>query len=148
MPLCSRTTAAGSLTSTSHTCPLVPPLSAFRDRLTQLRDPHELTSSAQPPLKTLYDVNQHAPHVLRQSGFSVFLDGGVRHGTDVLKAMCLGADAVGLGRPFIYAAAAWGPEGVEKACMLLEEEIEIGMKLLGVTRLDQLGPEYLDTSKL
>lgn len=105
-------------------------------------------TSAQPPLKTLYDVNQHAPHVIGKRNFSIFLDGGVKHGTDVLKALCLGANAVGLGRPFIYAAAGWGSEGVEKACMLLEEEIEIGMKLLGVTRLDQLGPEYLDTSKL
>lgn len=129
--------------------------SAFLSHIPSHRDPNyhipekaKLTGSAQPPLKTLYDVNQHAPHVLGQKGFSVFLDGGVRHGTDVLKALCLGANAVGLGRPFIYAAAGWGSEGVEKACMLLEEEIEIGMKLLGVTRLDQLGPEYLDTSKL
>ncbi|KAL1413526.1 hypothetical protein Q8F55_001300 [Vanrija albida] len=103
---------------------------------------------AQPPLKTLYDVNQHAPDTLRQPNFSVFLDGGVRHGTDVLKALCLGAKAVGLGRPAIHAVSAYGSEGVEKMVMILQEEIDIGMKLLGVTRVDQLGPEYLDTSKL
>lgn len=81
----------------------------------------------------------------------------------MLKALCLGARAVGLGRPFIYAATGWGAEGVEKAVMsepkslrsnksklitVLQEEMEIGMKLLGVTRLDQLGPQYLDCSRL
>ncbi|WOO77062.1 (S)-mandelate dehydrogenase, mitochondrial [Vanrija pseudolonga] len=103
---------------------------------------------AQPPLKTLYDVHQHAPDTLHQPNFSVFLDGGIRHGTDVLKALCLGAKAVGLGRPAIHAVSAYGSEGVEKMIMILQEEIDIGMKLLGVTSVDQLGPEYLDTSKL
>lgn len=41
----------------------------------------------------------------------------MRRGSDVLKALCLGASGVGLGRPFIYAAAGWGPEGVEKLVM-------------------------------
>lgn len=70
---------------------------------------------AQPALKTLYEVNKNAPQVLGRKNFAVFLDGGVRNGTDVLKALCLGASAVGLGRPFIYAATGWGSEGVEKA---------------------------------
>jgi L-lactate dehydrogenase (cytochrome) len=72
---------------------------------------------AEAPLKTLADVNKYAPGVLKADKFSVFLDGGVRHGTDVLKALCLGAKGVGLGRPFIYAATGWGAEGVEKLCM-------------------------------
>jgi L-lactate dehydrogenase (cytochrome) len=103
---------------------------------------------AQPPMKVLYEVNKNAPQVLHRKNFNIFLDGGVRHGTDVLKALCLGATAVGLGRPFIYAATGWGSDGVEKAVELLEEEITIGMQLLGVTRVDQLGPQYLDTSKI
>jgi L-lactate dehydrogenase (cytochrome) len=54
---------------------------------------------------------------LGQPDFSVFIDGGIRRGTDVLKALCLGANAVGLGRPFIYAGTGWGSDGVEKIIM-------------------------------
>ncbi|KAI9635394.1 L-mandelate dehydrogenase [Dioszegia hungarica] len=104
--------------------------------------------TAASPLKTLYDLHQNRPDLLHKAGLEVYIDGGITRGTDVLKALCLGARAVGLGRPFIYAATGWGSEGVEKAVMILQEEMDIGMKLLGVTRLDQLGPEYLDCSKL
>lgn len=44
----------------------------------------------------------------------VFIDGGIRRGTDVIKALCLGAKAVGLGRPFLYANAVWGEDGVRR----------------------------------
>ena len=71
--------------------------------------------SAQAPLETLRDIGLHAEHLIGRDDFQIFLDGGVRRGTDVLKAVALGANAVGLGRPFIYAATCWGPEGVEKA---------------------------------
>nr|XP_031859814.1 uncharacterized protein CI109_004662 [Kwoniella shandongensis]KAA5526886.1 hypothetical protein CI109_004662 [Kwoniella shandongensis] len=103
---------------------------------------------ANPPLKTLHDLNVHSPSSIHQPDFQIFVDGGIRHGTDILKALCLGANAVGLGRPFIYAATGWGSDGVERAVQILKEELEIGMILLGVTRLDQLGPEYVDVSKL
>jgi L-lactate dehydrogenase (cytochrome) len=73
--------------------------------------------SADPPLKTLHDLNHYSPGTLEEKDFQVFVDGGIRRGTDILKALCLGASAVGLGRPFIYAATGWGPEGVEKAIM-------------------------------
>lgn len=79
--------------------------------------PSPTNRSANAPLKTLYDVRQNAPHLLGRSDFSVFIDGGIRRGTDVLKALCLGANAVGLGRPFIYAGTGWGSEGVEKTIM-------------------------------
>jgi L-lactate dehydrogenase (cytochrome) len=51
--------------------------------------------------------------------FEVFVDGGVRRATDVLKAVALGATAVGLGRPFVYAFSAYGPEGVDHALNIL-----------------------------
>lgn len=60
-------------------------------------------------------MNKYAPEILKDPKFQVFIDGGVRRGADVLKALCLGASAVGLGRPFIYAAATHGADGVEKA---------------------------------
>jgi len=74
----------------------------------------------------------------------VFMDGGVRRGTDVLKAVALGAKAVGLGRPLLYAQSGYGEAGVARAIQILEDEIHRGMQLLGVTSLDQLTPEMVD----
>ncbi|HYD24047.1 MAG TPA: alpha-hydroxy acid oxidase [Croceibacterium sp.] len=73
----------------------------------------------------------------------VILDGGVRRGTHVLKALSLGAKAVAGGRLYLYALAAAGQPGVERALGLLEAEIVRGMKLMGVTRVDQLGRDNL-----
>ncbi|KAG9118400.1 Cytochrome b2, mitochondrial precursor [Ceratobasidium sp. 392] len=58
-------------------------------------------------------------------------------------ALCLGAKAVGLGRPFLYANAAWGEEGVRRTVQIMREEIETGMRLLGVTRIEDLKPEHV-----
>lgn len=80
--------------------------------------------------------------------FDVFVDGGIRRGTDVVKALCLGAKGVGLGRPFLYANSAYGKEGVQKAIDILNFEIEMTMRFLGVTSIKQLGPEFLDTSNI
>jgi 4-hydroxymandelate oxidase len=68
----------------------------------------------------------------------VYLDGGVRRGTDILAAVALGARAVFVGRPIVYALAAGGQAGVARALELLSAEIARDMALLGVTRLDQL----------
>jgi len=73
----------------------------------------------------------------------VLLDSGIRRGTDVLKALALGADFVFIGRPFLYAAAVGGEAGVLHAAKLLQEEVQRDMALLGVTSVDQLGPEYI-----
>ena len=64
-------------------------------------------------IRTLLEIRTFAPEVLRQ--MEVYLDGGVTRGTDVIKALCLGARGVGLGRPFMYALTAYGTEGVCKA---------------------------------
>jgi len=73
----------------------------------------------------------------------VMLDSGVRRGTDVLKALALGADFVFVGRPFLYAAAVGSDAGVLHAAKLLQEEVQRDMALLGVSSVDQLGPEHL-----
>lgn len=73
----------------------------------------------------------------------VMLDSGVRRGTDVLKALALGADFVFLGRPFIYAAAIAGEAGVAHAYRLLAEEIDRDMALLGITALSKLSGSHL-----
>jgi 4-hydroxymandelate oxidase len=68
----------------------------------------------------------------------VLMDGGVRRGTDVLKALALGAKGVLIGRPFLYALAVGGEDAVIRMLALLREEIEVSMTLLGVRRLSGL----------
>ncbi|QCQ92761.1 alpha-hydroxy acid oxidase [Rhodococcus sp. SGAir0479] len=62
----------------------------------------------------------------------VLLDGGIRRGTDVIKALALGADAVLVGRPCLYGTAVAGDRGVEHVLTILRQEIERGLTLLGV----------------
>src|SRR6187551_2137403 len=68
----------------------------------------------------------------------VIMDGGIQRGTHVLKALSLGAKAVGVGRFYLYPLAAAGQAGVERALGLMRAEIERGMKLMGCTAIDQL----------
>jgi len=76
-------------------------------------------------------------------GMAVMLDSGVRRGTDVLKALALGAQFVFLGRPFLYAAAIGGAAGVERAIDLLRQEIDRDMALLGITGLAEMKRDLL-----
>jgi L-lactate dehydrogenase (cytochrome) len=71
----------------------------------------------------------------------VLFDGGVRRGTDVLKAMALGARFVFIGRPLLYAAAVGGAEGVGHAIALMKGELDRDLALLGIDRPDSLGPD-------
>ena len=73
----------------------------------------------------------------------VICDGGVRRGTHVLKALAQGATAASGGRLYLYALAAAGQPGVEHALALLSDEIERGMRLMGVTRAEQLNRDML-----
>lgn len=73
----------------------------------------------------------------------IICDGGVRRGTHALKALCAGATAVSGGRLYLYALAAAGQTGVEQALAILKDEIERGMKLMGVTSVNQLTADRL-----
>ncbi len=68
----------------------------------------------------------------------VILDGGIRRGTDVLKALALGATACMTGRPFLYGLAAGGPAGVERAFEILAGEIRRDMMLAGCPNIASL----------
>jgi L-lactate dehydrogenase (cytochrome) len=68
----------------------------------------------------------------------VMMDGGIQRGTHILKALSLGAKAVGLGRYYLYPLAAAGQPGVERALGQLRAELERGMKLMGCTSISQL----------
>ncbi|MEE4338582.1 alpha-hydroxy acid oxidase [Erythrobacter sp.] len=73
----------------------------------------------------------------------IICDGGVRRGTHALKALCAGANAASGGRLYLYALAAAGQDGVERALSILKDEIERGMRLMGVTSVDQLTQDRL-----
>jgi 4-hydroxymandelate oxidase len=73
----------------------------------------------------------------------VYLDGGVRRGTDVPKALALGARAVFVGRPALWGLAVDGPEGVRRVMEVLWEELELAMILAGMPDLESIGPELL-----
>ena len=73
----------------------------------------------------------------------VICEGGIRRGTHVLKALSLGAKACSGGRMYLYALAAGGQKGVEKAISNLKNEIERDMKLMGVTNIDELSRKNL-----
>lgn len=84
------------------------------------------------PLCVLPAIVQACPEI------PVMLDGGIRRGSDVLKALALGARFVFVGRPFAYAAAVGGEAGVSQAIGLLAQEISRNMAMLGINGLDEL----------
>jgi isopentenyl diphosphate isomerase/L-lactate dehydrogenase-like FMN-dependent dehydrogenase len=78
---------------------------------------------------------------------TIIIDGGFYHGTDILKAIALGADAVGLGRLYGFGLAAFGQAGVKRTLEILEEEILNAMALLGITTLAELSTDYIHPAK-
>ena len=73
----------------------------------------------------------------------VYMDGGVRRGTDVIKALALGARAVLVGRPILWGLAANGTEGVEHVLEILRKELEVSMTLAGCPDLKSITPELI-----
>ncbi|KAH7232693.1 L-lactate dehydrogenase [Fusarium solani] len=101
--------------------------------------------TAQPAILTLLEINIHCPEVLER--MDVFIDGGIRRGTDILKAICLGASAVCLGRPILHALT-YGQNGIEHALNILKEELEVAMQLCGIKSLNEAHPGLLNTAAL
>jgi L-lactate dehydrogenase (cytochrome) len=77
---------------------------------------------------------------------TVLMDGGIRSGQDVVKALALGAKAVMLGRAWAYGLAARGERGVTEVLRLLERELAVTMTLLGVERVGEIGPGAVEES--
>lgn len=73
----------------------------------------------------------------------IIIDGGFRRGTDIYKALALGADAVGIGRPYCWGLGGFGQAGVERILDLLQRELLITMRGSGTPTLDSIGPEYI-----
>lgn len=93
------------------------------------------------PLRALPGVKAEA------GSMTVMMDSGIRRGTDVLKALALGAQFVFVGRPFLYAAVVAGDEGVAHAIKLLREEIDRDMALIGIPSLAQMRPQRLTAAR-
>ena len=95
-------------------------------------DPAPASIEALPPIKAA--VGDRLP---------VMLDSGVRRGSDIIIARCLGADFVFVGRATLYGVAAAGLAGAARALDILREEIDITLGLIGCPRFDDLGPDFL-----
>jgi len=101
--------------------------------------------AAPPALETLLEIRRYCPHVLEQC--DVLLDGSVRRGSHIVKALALGAKACGVGRPALYSLV-FGEPGVRKMGDILQAEIESNMRLVGVSSVDQLGPRFVNAKRL
>lgn len=120
--------------------------------------------TAPPAVHTLLEIRKYCPEVF--SMVEVWVDGGIKRGTDVIKALCLGAKGVGIGRAALFGLGAGGRLGVErvfesKPCpfsvtdtpalgninkpgpLVLKAEMETCMRLLGVEKVDELGPRFV-----
>ncbi|CCD24784.1 FMN-dependent alpha-hydroxy acid dehydrogenase NDAI_0D04710 [Naumovozyma dairenensis CBS 421] len=103
---------------------------------------------SRPPIELLAEAMPILKEKQLDDKLELYVDGGIRRGTDVLKALCLGAKGVGLGRPFLYANSCYGKDGVQRAIEMLTEELEMSMRLLGVTSIKDLSSDLLDLTNL
>jgi isopentenyl diphosphate isomerase/L-lactate dehydrogenase-like FMN-dependent dehydrogenase len=99
--------------------------------------------TAPPAVHTLLEIRKYCPEVFDR--VEVWVDGGVKRGTDVVKALCLGARGVGIGRGALFGLGAGGKEGVARVLEILKAETETCMRLLGVDRIDQLGLQHVSS---
>ncbi|KUJ22535.1 uncharacterized protein LY89DRAFT_680674 [Mollisia scopiformis] len=99
--------------------------------------------TAPPAVHTLLEIRKYCPEVFNR--IEVWVDGGIKRGTDVVKALCLGAKAVGVGRPALFGLGAGGVEGVHRTFEILKAETETCMRLLGVEKISELGPKHINS---
>lgn len=78
-----------------------------------------------------------------RSHFEVYVDGGIRRGSDIFKALALGATAVGIGRPVLYSLASYGQRGVEKMCSLFKDELTMVMRLMGTPTISDITADHV-----
>ncbi len=97
------------------------------------------------PLEILPEVRKAVGK--KGKGTQIYIDGAIMSGADVLAAVALGADAVLIGRAYLYGAMAAGREGVQKVVNTLRFEMETAMKLMGARNIDELTPEFVSLRK-
>jgi 4-hydroxymandelate oxidase len=94
--------------------------------------------SCRPSIESLGDVLAGA-----RGRVPVFVDGGVRRGSDVFKALAMGAKAVGIGRPYLWGLGAFGQEGVERVLDILKAELTLTMRQCGARSVTEITKAYL-----
>lgn len=97
--------------------------------------------------ETLRSTIEALPEVVDAAGgrIPVFVDGGVRRGTDVFKALALGARAVGIGRPFLWGLGAFGQTGVDRVLEILQGELKLAMGSCGTATVQAIDRSYIAT---
>ncbi|KAH7311785.1 hypothetical protein B0J17DRAFT_724651 [Rhizoctonia solani] len=120
-----------------------PSFSRFSSML-HLKPRRSLIDGQQTAVEVLLDLRKNSPEVLDDGKMEIYADGGVRHGSDVLKLLALGARAVGLGRSPMFANI-WGEVGVDKMISILTTELSTEMKLIGVTDLAEINSTVVNT---
>jgi isopentenyl diphosphate isomerase/L-lactate dehydrogenase-like FMN-dependent dehydrogenase len=73
----------------------------------------------------------------------VLIDGGFRRGTDIFKALALGADGIGIGRPYIWGLSSFGQEGVEAVLQILRDELYMVMGQAGTATIKEINGSYI-----
>lgn len=99
-------------------------------------------------IEVLPEVMEALRSVGAEKKMEVFVDGGVRRGTDIFKALALGATAVGVGRPVLYGLASYGQQGVERVLEMLKEEFQMAMMLMGTVTLKDIKPSMCNIRNL
>ncbi|KAM0267359.1 hypothetical protein ACHAPA_005901 [Fusarium lateritium] len=97
---------------------------------------------AQASILVLLELRKNCPQIFNQ--LEVYIDGGFERGSDILKAIALGATAVGIGRPFLYSLI-HGQDGAEHLCNILKDELETSMRLCGITSLSEAKPSLINS---
>ena len=101
--------------------------------------------TAPPAILVLLECHKRFPEVFGK--LEIYVDGGIRRGTDILKCLCLGATGVGIGRSFLFATG-YGQEGVEHLTDILKDELEVAMRNNGITKIEEAGPHLVNTGDL
>lgn len=102
--------------------------------------------------RSAIEILKEVMDALRDNGappsFEVYIDGGIRRGTDIFKALALGAKGCGIGRPCLYGMAAYGQEGVEKVIQIFKDELDMCMSLMGTPSIKDISPHMVLTRNI
>merc|ERR1711879_977312 len=79
----------------------------------------------------------------KKEDFVVMVDGGIRRGADIFKAVALGAEACGVGRPVLYSLASYGEKGIVKMVQLLQDELQMVMRLSGTPKISSITKKHV-----
>jgi isopentenyl diphosphate isomerase/L-lactate dehydrogenase-like FMN-dependent dehydrogenase len=95
--------------------------------------------------ESLRSTIEALPEVVEVAGgrVPVLIDSGFRRGSDIFKALALGADGVGVGRPYVWGLAAFGQEGVDRALDILRAELEVTMRSMGAASIAEMRTGYV-----